>query len=122
LFRAAPVSHSPPPPPICFSAEGRTRFTSTLSLHGALPTCHRGPRLDVADHPSLHRHPRPASDRDVVGEPRLPGQEHVVLDMRAPDRKSTRLNSSHASTSYAVFCWQKTSHGTTHTPQRDAAP
>src|SRR5699024_12238316 len=23
------------------------------------------------------------------------------------DRKSTRLNSSHVSTSYAVFCWQK---------------
>src|SRR5690606_40079235 len=24
-----------------------------------------------------------------------------------PDRKSTRLNSSHVKTSYAVFCWQK---------------
>src|SRR6185312_5259486 len=27
--------------------------------------------------------------------------------MRAPDRKSTRLNSSHDQTSYAVFCLKK---------------
>src|SRR3712207_8057349 len=27
-----------------------------------------------------------------------------------PDRKSTRLNSSHANTSYAVFCLKKTSN------------
>src|SRR5689334_23885949 len=26
---------------------------------------------------------------------------------RFPDRKSTRLNSSHGSISYAVFCWKK---------------
>src|SRR5438067_10211516 len=26
---------------------------------------------------------------------------------RAADRKSTRLNSSHVSNSYAVFCWKK---------------
>src|SRR5699024_11971635 len=31
--------------------------------------------------------------------------EHVLLERT--DRKSTRLNSSHASTSYAVFCLQK---------------
>src|SRR5258707_7055339 len=28
-----------------------------------------------------------------------------------PDRKSTRLNSSHANISYAVFCLTKTRHG-----------
>src|SRR5690606_41928318 len=27
--------------------------------------------------------------------------------MTASDRKSTRLNSSHVKTSYAVFCWKK---------------
>src|SRR3712207_8280995 len=31
----------------------------------------------------------------------------VVLARRAQDRKSTRLNSSHANISYAVFCLQK---------------
>src|SRR3712207_8232903 len=30
------------------------------------------------------------------------------------DRKSTRLNSSHANISYAVFCLKKTRHGGTH--------
>src|SRR5690606_40954754 len=32
----------------------------------------------------------------------LPGQQHLGLD-----RKSTRLNSSHVKTSYAVFCLKK---------------
>src|SRR5207248_5345191 len=31
----------------------------------------------------------------------------VVLDNEHPDRKSTRLNSSHRTTSYAVFCLKK---------------
>src|SRR5699024_12883096 len=33
------------------------------------------------------------------------GDPHVVLDQQ--DRKSTRLNSSHVSISYAVFCLKK---------------
>src|SRR5438309_8990535 len=36
-------------------------------------------------------------------------------DLRAPDRKSTRLNSSHSSISYAVFCLKKKKK-TTQTP------
>src|SRR3712207_8690633 len=58
-----------------------------------------------------------------AGPARLPG--HVVADpvealedpallvdgdARAPDRKSTRLNSSHANISYAVFCLKKKKH------------
>src|SRR5437867_13336428 len=35
--------------------------------------------------------------------------EADVLDMKPPDRKSTRLNSSHRTISYAVFCLKKTS-------------
>src|SRR5699024_12770964 len=37
---------------------------------------------------------------------------------RIPDRKSTRLNSSHVSSSYAVFCLKKTKQqsGTLRTP------
>src|SRR5699024_12737772 len=31
----------------------------------------------------------------------------MVLGAIAGDRKSTRLNSSHVSNSYAVFCWKK---------------
>src|SRR3712207_8327887 len=33
--------------------------------------------------------------------------DEVTLFGREPDRKSTRLNSSHANTSYAVFCLKK---------------
>src|SRR5215217_7068367 len=33
---------------------------------------------------------------------------------RAPDRKSTRLNSSHANTSYAVFCLKKKNSDVSH--------
>src|SRR5437870_10921753 len=32
---------------------------------------------------------------------------HVAQDLRSPDRKSTRLNSSHVAISYAVFCLKK---------------
>src|SRR5207253_7686540 len=49
---------------------------------------------------------RPEPDRDE-GE-REPGgaERHRRRDM-SPDRKSTRLNSSHVATSYAVFCLKK---------------
>src|SRR3712207_8712829 len=66
----------------------------TLSLHDALPILAElgedgdDPRVDP---PRLHiRHPCRV--------------EHHVLVL---DRKSTRLNSSHANISYAVFCLKK---------------
>src|SRR5260221_10999991 len=65
----------------------------TLSLHDALPIWHYRPVLV-----SLRRRP--------VGLARphhLPCFRHPVR----PDRKSTRLNSSHTVISYAVFCLKK---------------
>src|SRR5438034_4036913 len=47
----------------------------------------------VAQHPDL--------------APRLVGPVHRDLDDAIPDRKSTRLNSSHTVISYAVFCLKK---------------
>src|SRR5438445_7212208 len=38
---------------------------------------------------------------------RLAARADVVLENWRPDRKSTRLNSSHANISYAVFCLKK---------------
>src|SRR5690242_21898395 len=69
----------------------------TLSLHDALPIFAHG---DALHHrPASQRHPCPAAG--VRGLPD-PGES------RAPrDRKSTRLNSSHMSISYAVFCLKK---------------
>src|SRR3712207_7039249 len=40
----------------------------------------------------------------------IPGEVTVDLDCRL-DRKSTRLNSSHANISYAVFCLKKNCRG-----------
>src|SRR5476651_2750999 len=41
---------------------------------------------------------------DMGEQERLPVRHRLV---REPDRKSTRLNSSHANISYAVFCLKK---------------
>src|SRR5438034_9794350 len=37
----------------------------------------------------------------------VPRPDLVLLDLQLPDRKSTRLNSSHTVSSYAVFCLKK---------------
>src|SRR3712207_8784874 len=62
----------------------------TLSLHDALPIC-----AEIAG--SLRRRRETIGDVDFVAS---------VKDMSV-DRKSTRLNSSHANISYAVFCLKK---------------
>src|SRR3712207_8450272 len=71
----------------------------------------------------LRRHPA-ADDHEVGPQQRLEVVE-VLVDRRGPlpvgqalavahrgrrDRKSTRLNSSHANISYAVFCLKKKNH------------
>src|SRR3712207_8578850 len=70
----------------------------TLSLHDALPIL-AGLREDLLPHPAAVQL-APFLDRILQ---RL--EEVVLLD--CPDRKSTRLNSSHANISYAVFCLKK---------------
>src|SRR3712207_7197571 len=44
--------------------------------------------------------------RPVLPDRQLPGPARG-RDLLQPDRKSTRLNSSHANISYAVFCLKK---------------
>src|SRR3712207_8277615 len=86
----------------------------TLSLHDALPIW--GPGVTPQPHPSsawkqppltvpqgtpgTHRTCRRTERRGLTDRkrPRCASQ---------PDRKSTRLNSSHANISYAVFCLKK---------------
>src|SRR6516164_10916956 len=46
-------------------------------------------------------------DHGVVGLGAGVGEEHLGHRHRRQDRKSTRLNSSHSSISYAVFCLKK---------------
>src|SRR5689334_23782186 len=51
------------------------------------------------------RHPRELPERHARGDFGLEFQPARALPEQ--DRKSTRLNSSHSSTSYAVFCLKK---------------
>src|SRR5256885_12249444 len=51
-------------------------------------------------------------DGDGLGAPLLMHCAH--RNPSVPDRKSTRLNSSHLVISYAVFCLQKKKHRTAH--------
>src|SRR3712207_8472355 len=67
------------------------------------------------------RYPR-AQDRDADGhrgpadrERRVPGEALREHRPRRVDRKSTRLNSSHANISYAVFCLKKKKKSDTST-------
>src|SRR3712207_8371631 len=51
---------------------------------------------------------RPGLDRHLDAELLVDGEDDVEeVEAVDPDRKSTRLNSSHANISYAVFCLKK---------------
>src|SRR3712207_7650378 len=49
-----------------------------------------------------------------------PDRGRVLVD--GQDRKSTRLNSSHANTSYAVFCLKKNNRSPTRCPPSPTRP
>src|SRR3712207_8572686 len=89
-----------------FFNDAATTEIYTLSLHDALPIW---PHEAVA----ARREPRRRREPD-----RAPGADDARVDGRRAvrgsaqprpplDRKSTRLNSSHANISYAVFCLKK---------------
>src|SRR3712207_8723386 len=72
-------------------------------------TLFRSARLEVLRQLQPHRVPDRPLPRETDQRPRL-RQDHVPQHREArrhPDRKSTRLNSSHANISYAVFCLKK---------------
>src|SRR3712207_8927588 len=95
-----------------FFNDAATAEIYTLSLHDALPIwpARRRRRGDRADPGILVAAARGVPDHAgaVRGRgvrlPRLPEPGDRRVD---PDRKSTRLNSSHANISYAVFCLKK---------------
>src|SRR3712207_8429564 len=60
------------------------------------------------------KHQHAADDRIDLVQPELePGCDAEVASSSPEDRKSTRLNSSHANISYAVFCLKKKKATTT---------
>src|SRR5699024_11279587 len=94
----------------------------SLSLHDALPISQRHggdqdpggePQSESGDPRTLHRR---RTESSTMKRSRISGfrlwfserfQPYLVLELAdRGDRKSTRLNSSHVSISYAVFCFE----------------
>src|SRR3712207_8852437 len=81
----------------------------------------RPPRSTLFPYTTLFRSPPSFSHRSVrsVFEDRTDAQCELTLEQNGlqlfscsiQDRKSTRLNSSHANISYAVFCLKKKKNG-----------
>src|SRR3712207_7121449 len=90
---------------ILFFNDTATTEIYTLSLHDALPIFSSS--MVVASH----------ADHDLTGSQALGASSEYVYspkclevefsEVHMQDRKSTRLNSSHANISYAVFCLKK---------------
>src|SRR5690242_21912156 len=84
---------------------------SILSLHDALPICaERLHRVARGAGQSLRQGRHDRSAEHLVEEVRPDGQfcqRRPTGQYHHRDRKSTRLNSSHMSISYAVFCLKK---------------
>src|SRR3712207_8059209 len=89
---------------IFFFNDTATTEIYTLSLHDALPIWRDRVRRSARLVELLVRAPEAVVD--AVEEPvaRRRVRDALVVD---EDRKSTRLNSSHANISYAVFCLKK---------------
>src|SRR3712207_8740658 len=88
-----------------------TLFRSLRELTAATPADMAGVHADIVSLPSrafvrLARELEPLDDRSREARERLLGWDGSMGpdDVAATDRKSTRLNSSHANISYAVFC------------------
>src|SRR5699024_12266561 len=100
---SASSSTAPAPPP-----------PSPLSLHDALPILHgiTGPSLTLntacsagGDAVMTAAMLLRAGEADAI---LAVGGESILCPVVVSDRKSTRLNSSHVSSSYALFCLKKT--------------
>src|SRR5689334_23439553 len=84
---------------------------STLSLHDALPISLAVDRRAVPAGEKAFGAEHPVFANQLVGLGIDLGRvgRHAEADAQLRDRKSTRLNSSHSSISYAVFCLKKKS-------------
>src|SRR2546430_11916009 len=89
-----------------------------LSLHDALPISYRSTGSSMlTTRARTTRRATKASPSSlwVAAVSKTPQRRYLV----SPDRKSTRLNSSHSQISYAVLCLNKKTTPPTRAPQRD---
>src|SRR3712207_8958638 len=97
---------------LVFFNDTATTEIYTLSLHDALPILRHEVRDPVEGQRRRRRVVRVADEDHARGDGDLAqhGVEVVLEGGIERDRKSTRLNSSHANISYAVFCLKKKTH------------
>src|SRR3712207_7028979 len=86
---------------VFFFNDTATTEIYTLSLHDALP---------ISPASVCRRSPRSRTSRGRSRAPMSRSSPTAASAIRGTDRKSTRLNSSHANISYAVFCLKKKNH------------
>src|SRR5699024_12380056 len=86
--------------PILLSLLSSTSKIYSLSLHDALPISNKAMTCRACGTPCFE----PASRRVSQASGRRTRRPFSICRL---DRKSTRLNSSHVSISYAVFCLKK---------------
>src|SRR3712207_8072344 len=89
----------------------------TLSLHDALPIWGRTPASPDRARSSTSRSSSSTGEGSLVRD----GPDEFRSRPAISDRKSTRLNSSHANISYAVFCLKKHYTMALHHPPRASA-
>src|SRR3712207_7121772 len=95
-------------PPFFFNDTATTEIY-TLSLHDALPIS-RGAGMSTSADSTRYVQAQPveaAAPPVLVRGPIAWVRENLFASPLQADRKSTRLNSSHANISYAVFCLKK---------------
>src|SRR5699024_12693981 len=109
-----------PTPDACACPALAPPLPAPYSYSAPLSSTPPPPRPTLFPYTTLFRSRRYAAQRvqqrqrpgDLLrrGEPEPAGRRHPVRRQRpGQDRKSTRLNSSHVSISYAVFCLKKKS-------------
>src|SRR5688500_19728421 len=88
---------------LCLFPGSPPTSTASLSLHDALPiSCSCSRKWPVGGRSRSSRTRRPMHSNKAVPSTRSGSPQRTT-----PDRKSTRLNSSHLVISYAVFCLKK---------------
>src|SRR5207245_11403191 len=92
------------------------RQASFCSLCFFLSTLRRPPSSTLFPYTTLFRSPPGCSCASPGAGRHGSLHEHAHAPARGEDRKSTRLNSSHGSISYAVFCLKKKKTIRTHPP------
>src|SRR5690348_18121982 len=102
-----------------FLNDTATSVIYTLSLHDALPISGRMPTVRLnSDFEGLVAllESQGSKVKNIVREMLLAQMSSDVWTAVLQDRKSTRLNSSHPSISYAVFCLKKKKEHEAHPP------